>query len=87
MVAMTGGTPPLRLTQNQLFDVMTAANQIPRESRGIFLERLAAELVGDYGDADVHRAAHRIARAFRAAPPAAVPRRHETTDIRGWSVS
>jgi hypothetical protein len=34
----------------------------------------------------VHRAAHRIARALRAAPPVPVrPRRREATDIRGWT--
>jgi hypothetical protein len=69
-----------------MFDVMTVANQIEHELRGIFLEKVAAELAGrDFGDADVHRAAHRIARAFRAAPPGTVGSRHE--DIRGWTAS
>jgi len=43
--------------------VMTAAKQISWEFRGIFLQQLAAELAGkDFGDADVHRAAHKVAR-------------------------
>jgi hypothetical protein len=74
---------PLRLSENQMSEVMTVASQIEHELRGIFLEQVAAELAGkDFGDADVHRAAHKIARAFRAAPPAPV-----RPDIRSWSVS
>jgi len=80
------GASPVRFTQSQMLDVMTAANQIPQELRGIFLQRVAAELAGrDYGDADVHRAAHKVARAFQAAPPGTVGSRHE--DIRGWTAS
>jgi hypothetical protein len=81
------GASPLRLTESQMFEVMTAANQIPQEVRGIYLQQVAAELQAkkDFGDADVHRAAHKVARAFQAAPPGTVGSRHE--DIRGWTAS
>ena len=79
------GASPLRLTESRMFEVMTAAKQISWEFRGIFLQQLAAELAGkDFGDADVHRAAHKVARGLRAAPPAVAPQGHET--VRGWSV-
>jgi hypothetical protein len=55
---------PLRLTGNQLREVQAAAQTVPWELRGLYLERLAAELRGhqELGDGLVHRVAYQVAR-------------------------
>jgi hypothetical protein len=49
----------LRLSDNQLADVMTVAATIPYPLRAAFLKRFAAELGDRDGDGGVHRAAVR----------------------------
>jgi hypothetical protein len=58
---------PLRLTGPQLREIHQAAQMVPWELRGVFLERVAAELRGkDLGDTDglVHRIAYQVARSI-----------------------
>ena len=56
---------PLRLSGPQMREIHQAAQTVPWELRGVFLERVAAELRGkDLGDGLVHRVAHDVARAI-----------------------
>jgi hypothetical protein len=56
---------PIALSDVQLHEVQQAAQMVPFDLRGAFLERLALELRGrDLGDGIVHRTAYRIARAI-----------------------
>ena len=48
----------ISLSDHQLVEVMTIAEQVPRGLRGAFLSAVAELLRDrDFGDADVHRAA------------------------------
>ena len=49
----------LRLSDNQLADVMTIAASIPYSLRDVFLKRFAAEIGDQEGDGAVHLAAVR----------------------------
>jgi len=55
---------PLRLTGPQLREVHQAAQTVPWELRGLYLERVAAELRGhqELGDGLVHRVAYQVVR-------------------------
>jgi hypothetical protein len=54
---------PLALTQQQLAQVMQAANPIPPRLRGEYLALLARSLCGrDFGDGDVYRACRNAAK-------------------------
>ena len=56
---------PLRLTGPQMREIHQAAAMVPWELRGVFLERVAAELRGkDLGDGLVHRVAYQVARSI-----------------------
>jgi hypothetical protein len=56
---------PITLTGPQMREIHQAAAMVPWELRGVFLERVAAELRGkDLGDGLVHRVAHQIARSI-----------------------
>jgi len=56
-------TLPVRLSDRQLYEVQQAALSVPYDLRGVFLERVAAELRGrDLGDGLVHRIAYEVAR-------------------------
>jgi len=55
--------PPIALTDNQLHELMQAAQMVPPDLRDVFLERVAVELQGEpLGDGLVHRVAYRVAR-------------------------
>ena len=55
----------LRLTDSQMHEVQQAAQTVPYDLRGAFLERVAVELRGkDLGDGYVHRIAYQVARAI-----------------------
>jgi len=60
---------PLRLTDDQLRAIMSAARPIRRRDRGAFLEAVAAAIRGrDVGDGSVFRAIRDVQREFFAAP-------------------
>jgi hypothetical protein len=69
------GLAPIALSDHQLETVMTAANPVPVERRGIFLERVGAMLrmrgYGHFTDADVAEVA-RLAKAGLIQQPAAL---------------
>jgi hypothetical protein len=51
-----------RLTDARLHELMEAARMVPPDLRGVFLERVAAELQGKpLGDGLVHRVAYQVA--------------------------
>ena len=56
---------PIMLTDNQLREVMQAAQMVPLDLRQLYLQRLAEELRGkDLGDGLVHRIACEVARSI-----------------------
>ena len=56
---------PIALTDNQLREVMQAAQMVPFDLRQLYLQRLAEELRGkDLGDGVVHRVAYEVARSI-----------------------
>jgi hypothetical protein len=67
----------LTLTDTQLEELRTAAAPLPPSLRSAFLQKVAELLDGrDYGDADVHRAAHAAVRELLT-PPRPQPKREE----------
>jgi hypothetical protein len=57
---------PIALTDSELHEVRQAANTVPWDLRGVYLERLAAELRGKkvLGPELVHQLAYEVARSI-----------------------
>jgi hypothetical protein len=58
-------TTPIALSDRQMNEVRAAAEMVPLDLRGLYLEQLAEALRGkDLGDGIVHRTAYEIARSI-----------------------